>query len=290
MNCFYLRYKDLKGFKSLYYKFDNHEIDFFKAYSSSNVYKKILLRKSVLLLKKDNKYIGYIWINQSSHRQCSIIERNIMKKYNKKISYEILLSKLTNIDNIIYKTKKYDYTNFSLITLGYCNYSTIYEMELNLQSDFIFKERETLRVRFFKKSYDEKIRCLLQNSIFEKKDRKQLSIRDIYYDEIQDYYYEKGVLFLLKNNIEIGLGQIIKEKSILTLVNFGILKEHRGNGYGKYLLTYMLNYLKAKGEKKIILRVDAKNDKAINLYTSMGFVIKSEYYSYTKFKINEAVE
>ncbi len=290
MNCFYLSYKNLKDFKDLYYKFDNHEIDFFKTYISSNLYKKILLKKSILLLKDNREYIGYIWINQSSHRQCSIIEKNILEKHNKKIGYEVLLSKLLNMDNITYKTPKYDYTNFSLMTLGYCNYSTIYEMEFNLENEIIFEQPETLSVRFFKKSFDERVRCKLQNSIFQKKDRKRLNIKDIYYDEIQDYYYKDGVIFLLKNNIEIGLGQIIKEKNTLTLVNFGILKEHRGNGYSKYLLNYLLKYLKAKGEKKLILRVDSKNNKANNLYTSMGFITKWEYYNYTKLKENEAAD
>ncbi|WP_406541200.1 hypothetical protein [Clostridium ljungdahlii] len=55
-----------------------------------------------------------------------------------------------------------------------------------------------------------------------------MTLEDIYFDEAQDYYFEKGAIFLKQNDEYIGYGQIVMENDIPVIVNFGILKEFRG--------------------------------------------------------------
>ncbi|MCS7284937.1 MAG: ribosomal protein S18-alanine N-acetyltransferase [Hydrogenobacter thermophilus] len=66
-----------------------------------------------------------------------------------------------------------------------------------------------------------------------------------------------------------------------TLMNFAVKKEYWGKGYGKKLLTYLIESFKDK-VSAIHLDVRKSNMRAIRLYKSLGFKIISErpkYYS-----------
>ena len=83
------------------------------------------------------------------------------------------------------------------------------------------------------KDKDEKARCILQNEIFNNDDRIPINIEDIYYDEAQEYYFDKGAIFIELDNKPIGYGQIIVEDKVAIIVNFGIIEKYRKEGYGK---------------------------------------------------------
>ena len=55
-----------------------------------------------------------------------------------------------------------------------------------------------------------------------------------------------------------------------------VRKQWRKQGIAKFLLTTALNYLKEKGLKEAKLMVDTKNEKALNLYKSVGFEVTEE--------------
>lgn len=74
------------------------------------------------------------------------------------------------------------------------------------------------------------------------------------------------------------------------LYAFRIDKKHQGKGCGKYLLAYVLDYLKAKGYTEFTVGVEDDNVKAIHIYNSFGFndVIarKTEEYQGDSYEYN----
>ncbi len=114
---------------------------------------------------------------------------------------------------------------------------------------------------------------------FKSHDRIPLTKEDIYFDESQNYYVKDASFFIKKDDEYIGYGQVILENNIPFIVNFGILSNFRKEGYGKVLLNHILNKLKIKGFKKVMIRVSSENEIALNLYKSLGFYhIKKSMY------------
>jgi predicted acetyltransferase len=67
------------------------------------------------------------------------------------------------------------------------------------------------------------------------------------------------------------------------IFGFGIKPEYRGKGYGRGALLATLNLIHNRNIAKVELDVECKNDTALNLYKSCGFVEQSvmNYYEYT---------
>jgi len=72
----------------------------------------------------------------------------------------------------------------------------------------------------------------------------------------------------------IGLGAASFESAEASIYGLGISPEHRGKGYGRELLLSMISDIKRKGDYKITLEVDSRNDIAFELYRKNGFVIE----------------
>ena len=64
------------------------------------------------------------------------------------------------------------------------------------------------------------------------------------------------------------------------IIKIGVLKTEQGKGYGKLLLTELINHLKQLNVSEILLEVEHENFKAINLYLGAGFVEISERKNY----------
>ena len=64
---------------------------------------------------------------------------------------------------------------------------------------------------------------------------------------------------------------IILTKNEYTIVNLGILEQYRMNGYGEILLRYLIELCKINSIDDIFIRVEESNEKAINLYSKVGF-------------------
>ena len=122
---------------------------------------------------------------------------------------------------------------------------------------------------------DEELRCEIQNSIFSATTRVPLEIQDIETDIEQDYYIENLSLFIKINDIAIGYGQIIFNRDMYTVVNFGIIKEFRKYGFGKILLNQLIFEAKENGIYELFIRVEENNFNALKLYNWIGFRPKS---------------
>jgi len=154
----------------------------------------------------------------------------------------------------------------------------IYEMTYNL-NDFEMYQFNNDDIEFvnFTIDKDEQLRCDIQNEIFNAPNRIPLRVTDIHWDENQSYYRNEWSIFLKKWDQFIGYGQIILQDDIPQIVNLGIKKEFRGYGYGKQLLYYLLSLLLNTDYDSVKIRVEYKNNIAIDLYRKVGFTLNEKY-------------
>jgi ribosomal protein S18 acetylase RimI-like enzyme len=127
------------------------------------------------------------------------------------------------------------------------------------------------------------------------KDAKEIAYQDsIYFDcEINEvtmkmpeeeekhgkhiYVAEVDNEIIGKVNLEVG-------KDIGGIFGLGVKPEYRSKGYGRGILLGAVEKLKEYNSKEIMLQVAAKNNTALNLYKSCGFVETStmDYYQIKK--------
>ncbi len=87
-------------------------------------------------------------------------------------------------------------------------------------------------------------------------------------------------LGLFDNNSLIGYAGALITFDSADIIKIGVLKSEQGKGYGKLLLSKLIEDLKLKGVLEILLEVEHNNFKAINLYLSSGFIEISERKNY----------
>jgi len=77
-----------------------------------------------------------------------------------------------------------------------------------------------------------------------------------------------------------GLANVRKEGSDFYICGFNIAPSHQGKGMGRYLLYQVLAQITPSEDETITLEVDSSNQPAYQLYTTSGFVVKSQadYY------------
>lgn len=70
--------------------------------------------------------------------------------------------------------------------------------------------------------------------------------------------------------------------SVAGIFGLGVLPGYRGRGFGRRILNLSVSKLKENNPKRVMLQVEAKNETALNLYKSCGFVSQStmDYYLY----------
>jgi GNAT superfamily N-acetyltransferase len=134
------------------------------------------------------------------------------------------------------------------------------------------EEKENLSIRQAKINNDEGYRVVLQNKIFSHIiGRKELTLQEVL-NEQNDPKFLKDLCFILEEySIPIGYGQILMFDELYFLVNFGIVSEYRGGGYGYYFLSKILSSCLDHGIDELYLSVDSSNISAIKLYEKVGF-------------------
>ena len=183
---------------------------------------------------------------------------------------------------LFYQTFEDDLTRKILINNKFTKSETTMLLKYDLNIKIKIKHDENISFRQFRIDKDEKLRCEIQNDIFNYNGREPINIRDIMYEEKQDYYISDRCVFILLDNKEIGYAQIIYNKGMYMLVNFGILEEYRGLGYGEILLEYMINLAYDIKLSQLYIRVNDSNYKALNLYKKIGFKFLGYYNTFIK--------
>lgn len=270
-------FRELNALKDEFNKLNK---DFFKIYHKQNYFHQFLQKKNVRLLKKDSIYIGYIWCENLRKYIYKIQALNIINDENLLEGYTTLIKYINGYSKIYYECEKNKYNFDTLEELGFNKINGIIQMTLTLDNYIEFIVEKGITFKKMIKGIDESLRCTLQNRIFKREDRIPLDIDDIYYDEIQSYYYDDGAIFMKKYDDYIGYGQIIMKQSVPYIVNFGLLNKWRNKGYGKIFLSYLLKILYNNGFKIVKIKVEPNNFAAINLYKGFGFTEERELYTW----------
>lgn len=268
-----LSLNSIEVFRELYNESNNYESydkDFFYSYDKQNFVMKFLYRKFVKLIIVNGISIGYLWHESPVDRFTRVWSLFVNPKY-----YNLINERtLSEFDNLTLGYEELDKNNKNLILkkLGFKNirYSNLMYMNIESYNKEKIKYKD-FKIVEFQENKDEGLRCHIQNEIFGEIGRRELSIEDIYMDMAQDYYIKNLCYFGIEKYKHIGYGQIINNRGMYTIVNFGTIKESRGKGLGKALLHGIIIKAKETGIKDLYIRVDYENEKAINLYKNIGF-------------------
>lgn len=243
--------------------------DFFDIYDKESFIVRYLLRRQVRLFKVNNKYVGYMWYDASNIGNYN----NIYAIYIDDRYIDLINNNVLNF--VKCSLLKFDIQENEKLTqlmnkLGFeiKSKSSLMKLESPSQLSEISDEVE---FKHFVKNRDEDLRCRIQNDIFYSKDRNPLSPDDIFEEEDQDYYINEFSVFLCVHDKYAGYGQIIFSNGLYTVVNFGIIKEYRGQGYGQILLEYLVELCRINSINDIYIRVEKDNYKAVSLYKKVGF-------------------
>lgn len=287
-----LTLNNMDAFKEIYKK-SFEEItfnkDFFRSYEEQNFLLKFLYRKYIRLIKVNGNYIGYIWYEGIGGKYIKVWALYI------DFSYKHLIDEytLSYFDDSILSHEAIDSIENSIVLsrLGFIkdNYTLLLKMNINNfdNKDIIINLYKKVQCKLMDKininneikfsirklavGKDEVLRCNIQNDIFEQWNRRPLNVDDINADMAQDYFLNDLCFLGMVNNEYIGYGQIIFNRNMYTIVNFGIVSKYRGMGLSKPFLSEIINAAKNYGIEELFIRVDSNNIKAINLYRWIGF-------------------
>ena len=275
-----------KNFSSLielvdeFSKINNYRCNIVEIYNKLNFIKKFFYKNKVTLILLDDKYIGYIYYDFITIDTITINDLYIKEDF---LDY-VNIKDFNKFKNkiLIYQVYEDELTKKIVLQNDFKRRKTTKLLHLDILYFHKIYENKRISFRTFKKNADETLRCNLQNNIFYSNDRIPLEIKDIKYEEKQEFYKKDLCIFMLLDNKEIGYGQIVYNKNMYMIVNFGVLKEYRGLGYGEYFLNYLVNMAYNLNIKDLYIRVDYENYKALNLYNKIGFKFLGYYTTWIK--------
>lgn len=144
----------------------------------------------------------------------------------------------------------------------------------------VINNMEIVEIKELNTSEDEEIKSKISNLMTECLIEEYGPPPDItYIDRLLEYYYEREdsqIIYVLENNVFAGFLWIIETDDVISQEKFGLYlyiavkEEFRGKKYSKKLMERAKELCKERGMKQVRLTVRSENDRALNLYTSMG--------------------
>ena len=229
---------------------------------------RFVIKKMVKIIKKDDIYVGYIWVEPQDSNSVRILDMYIKEEYIHKFNKTLPLILKSNL--VTYDTFE-NYSSIALLQrLHFDRIRPTFLLKLDKTYSSNFNDKH-LNFSIYNPIKDASTRCNMQNSIFKEENRVPLTIEDIHYDARQDYYIADLCIFIKYDNVPIGYGQIIYSRKLYTIANFGIIVAYRKKGFGKVLIKKLISAAKEKGIDTLYIRVDSTNIPAIMLYENVGF-------------------
>ena len=226
----------------------DYKMDFYRVYDNKGFLYKFFLKKFVRLLNYNNKYIGYIWIDPQSTKSLRINDIYIKEEYFDVIDHYSLSMLKTNL--IVTDLYENEYTTYLMNKLNFKRFKITELMGYNVCCKLSETALSNISFKIYNPKEDRKIRCYIQNSVFRNESRVPLTTSDIK---------------------PIGYGQIVYNRGGYFIVNIGILQQYRNKGYGKILLSKLINMAYVNGINKLYIRVENNNTNAKLLYHNIGF-------------------
>ncbi len=280
-----LSFFNIEHFRELYKTSEDAYIcdkNFFEIYDDESFIIKYIIRKQIKLFKFEDKYIGYIWYENPSSKDFS----NIYAIYLKDEYIDLISSKILSFFNI--NAFKFDMlanskASYIMKKLNFNVNSKHILMKLKTSNQYNGFNKNRCMFRHFIEGQDEKLRCEIQNSVFNEKNRIPLTVEDVCREEEEDYYLRGlGVFVCNTTGQAVGYGQVILNKGLYTIVNVGILDGYRQKGYGEKLVRYLIDLCHKNAIKNVYIRVEKSNEKALSLYNKIGFKEHQSFISWYK--------
>lgn len=273
-------FSSLESLVNEFFLINKYRLNIISIYNGLNFFKKLLYKNKIIMILVDSKYVGYVYFERFSIDTIFINDLYIKDEFLEIVNLNSI--KIFKDKVLFYQTFEDDLTKKILINNKFTKSETTMLLKYDLNTKIKIKHDKNISFRQFRIDKDEKLRCEIQNDIFNYNGREPINIRDIMYEEKQDYYRSDRCVFILLDNKEIGYAQIIYNKGMYMLVNFGILEEYRGLGYGEILLEYMINLAYDIKLSQLYIRVNDSNYKALNLYKKIGFKFLGYYNTFIK--------
>ena len=273
-------FSNLKGLVDEFFCINKYRSNLISTYNKLSFFKKILYKNKVIIILVGEEYVGYVYFKKLSIDTIVINDLYIKNEFVYKVNLnniEIFKDKI-----LLYQTYEDKLTREILINNGFSKNETTMLLKYDLHTKLRLKQDKNIAFRLFKVNKDEALRCKIQNDVFNYNGREPISIKDIMYEEKLKYYRSETCIFMLANDKEIGYAQIIYNKDMYMLVNFGIIEEYRGYGYGEIFLEYMINLAFDNDISTLYIRVNDSNFKALNLYKKIGFKFLGYYNTFIK--------
>ncbi|MEG2353116.1 MAG: GNAT family N-acetyltransferase [Clostridium sp.] len=266
------------------YKFIKHNLNnsifckYFKERFSNFTFMHLYLYKDNIniILDSDNTYIGFIWT--SDFNLGVNVDALYLGDYEdyKLISYCMSIISFKG-ENVFFCTDKEPNIYRNLRLMGFNEIKYVIDMEVSNFDIFnipMYSIPRDIEIHPFRVHEDKLLRCRLQNEIFHDVNRIPVTIKDLNNETQSIYYLNDGGFFIKFKEEYIGYGQIIHDHTHYSIVNLGIIHEYRGNGYGKLLTIFLMEYCKLTYDdiKSLKLKVDGDNTIAKNMYESLGFL------------------
>ena len=256
---------------------------------------------SHLLVEQDNQVIGYAHLDQTDLGAGPSVELVVDPKFRRAGVERQLLSKAIEICGK--QLRLWIHGNqpevIELATsFGFEKIRTVLQMSRSLtgiqQLPNLGKEvGEDFVIRSFIQGIDNNAWLSLNNKVFEDHtEQGNWKLSDLNIRLKEEWFDEKGFLIAEVNNKIIGSAwtKIHRSNSIVIeeeridhkyqavgeIYITSIDPKYQGNHLGRALTIVSMNYLYHKGLKNVLLYVDQKNIKALNLYKSLGFKTQTE--------------
>lgn len=88
-------------------------------------------------------------------------------------------------------------------------------------------------------------------------------------------YREYKIILAFHENTLIGKAHIRWEENGATFSDIAVAPEYQGKGYGSSLISYCINHALEEGKPLLHLDVETHNNRALNLYTRLGFSVEN---------------
>lgn len=246
-----------------------YRMDFNSFYENNSFLLKYFIKKLVRVIKFDDEYIGYIWIELPSSQSQRIADMYIQESYLNYFNKNVL--SILKSDMVLYESYESDLLLKTVKRLGMTRLKVTNLMKLFPEYNNIESRKTNATFKTIIKKEDDETRCKIQNLIFKEDSRTPLSVEDIVYDQKQDYYIDDLCVFILIRNKVIGYGQIIYNRGIHSVVNFGIIDGYKRQGYGRDLIEKLILMANEKNIDELYIRVENTNGAAKKLYSNVGF-------------------
>ncbi|MBN2260069.1 MAG: GNAT family N-acetyltransferase [Clostridiales bacterium] len=146
-----------------------------------------------------------------------------------------------------------------------------YEMHLD-KMKFMEMEKQNQEITLRKASNADAKEVDRQDKIyFNRGNEDEISTENMMMPEEEE---KRGMTIYLaeKGNEIVGKVHIQFLSGIGGIYGLGIVPEYRGKGYGRAVIMGAINILIGMQADEIMLQVEARNEKALNLYKSCGFI------------------